>query len=58
VPTLCGSYRNIGGKQAGAAGFARRNEKLRKYYEQMEVVAFELLVVESIGVGIWRVKHY
>jgi hypothetical protein len=47
--TLCGSYRNIGAKQAGAAGVARRNEKLRKYSEQMEMVAFEPLVVESIG---------
>jgi hypothetical protein len=49
VSTLCGSYRNIGAKQAGAAGVARRNEKLRKYSEQMEMVAFEHLVVESIG---------
>jgi hypothetical protein len=49
VSILRRSYRNIGAKQAGAASVARRNEKLRKYYEQMEMVAFEPLVVESIG---------
>ena len=49
VSTLCASYRNMSSKEAGAAGFARRNEKLRKYAEQVEKVAFEPLVVESIG---------
>jgi hypothetical protein len=48
VSTLCVSYRNIGAKEAGAAGCARRNEKLRKYSEQIEKVAFEPLMVESI----------
>jgi hypothetical protein len=38
--TLCVSYRNIGPKEAGAAGCARWNEKLRKYSEQIQKVAF------------------
>jgi hypothetical protein len=49
VSTLCGSYRKIGAKKAGAAGVARRNQKLRKYSGQVKMVAFEHLVVESIG---------
>jgi hypothetical protein len=49
VSTLCGSYRNIGAKKSGAAGVSSGNEKLRKHSEQVEIIAFERLVVESIG---------
>jgi hypothetical protein len=47
--TLCQSYRVQGSKKQGAAGEMRRQEKLKKYAIQAEQVAFEPLVVESLG---------
>jgi hypothetical protein len=45
-------------KQVGAAGVARRNEKLRKYSGQMEMFLLNLWWWSLLGVGIWTVKNY